>query len=543
MCFDSSMKHACRHPVCLVFFLSLAQALLALEADAKPHRLELDSWVASVEPSTLSVRGERRLNDSLLGAEADEPGLLALMAPREKAQAQILEANSKKMYIRIGTEGLDAEFRVDGDRLHLVLTSSKAQSVLFDVMPDSQSLPPWGLPLSTAEALLLPLGEGVFVPARNAFWLKRLGSAKLRMPGGDAQQAGELAAPFWGYDLRGVEGTASFIMHTHDRTRLHIDAGAGNNAALTSSLSHKFLDGSELVPFELSIALTAKTPIAPALHYRRYLQEKGALKTLAERAKENPELHKLVGAMHAYMWGDGCTEKALLDLQTFGIDRMRLGYVSHWPSEAGDVSANEPQCSMNADYIKKAEALGFLVQPRDLSSVVSAQNELSGGAWRPLERPARFFEKSLATPDVARAHYDYAFRIPLIQAAFHDTQISTDPFDVPHNKFPNLIGRREMLELLYAVPPMWSLDQDEIKFESVRLKRLGAFFKKLHEKTAFEALTDFKWLKADKSVQQTEFSNGVRVVANFSRHYSHGVPRRSVGLFLPGEERAQVYQP
>ena len=54
-------------------------------------------------------------------------------------------------------------------------------------------------------------------------------------------------------------------------------------------------------------------------------------------------------------------------------------------------------------------------------------------------------------------------------------------------------------------------------------------------------MTDFRWLTADRQVQQTTFADGTRLVANFAAGDKEGYARKSVTALVEGE-KPRVYQ-
>ena len=73
------------------------------------------------------------------------------------------------------------------------------------------------------------------------------------------------------------------------------------------------------------------------------------------------------------------------------------------------------------------------------------------------------------------------------------------------------------------------------------IQRQDRFFRPLHQRLAAQALTDFRWLTADKQVQQTTFADGTRLVVNFSAQEQAGYVGRSVTALVVGEKPV-VYQ-
>jgi len=146
------------------------------------------------------------------------------------------------------------------------------------------------------------------------------------------------------------------------------------------------------------------------------------------------------------------------------------------------------------------------------------------GGWWPTERPAIFFKPLAVSPEFKTARYDPVYRLPLYQAVFHGAVITTDRWDVPLMKIPALVETRMLLELLYNVPSMWSLDRRELRKDANELSRLYRFFSPIHRQFGRENLSDFAWLTADRKVQRTWFGNDLELTANFSDSVYQSVP-------------------
>ena len=82
----------------------------------------------------------------------------------------------------------------------------------------------------------------------------------------------------------------------------------------------------------------------------------------------------------------------------------------------------------------------------------------------------------------------------------------------------------QLAQLLYNVPPLYHLSEATLATRLKSIQRQDAFFRPLHERLATQAMTGFSWLTDDRQVQQTTFTDGTRLVANFDEK------RREVGF-------------
>ncbi len=580
----------------------------------------------------------------------------------EFSDPQVIDKTKTSATLSYPSQCLTIKVAVLKNRLHLTFSSSIEQKLTWPILGEDPK----------TKAVIYPEGEGLHVPLRDKFWHKHLDKTVL------STQGSGLSAPFWGYDL-GKE-TLSLIVHDDLLNELSFFV---KDDRLHNRLSHDFrtLDG--LAPFEISLSLTEASPLAPATHYKNYLIETGRYKTLKEKIQENPEVEKLIGAVHAYMWGDGRTVAALEQLESLGVERMWLGYEDRPPNPIKDKWIKK-QHYVDEAYISKAKGMGYLVGPYDsfhtmqhpdqsdcandtfddlypkgciflkdgkpdkgfadrgchtssealvlqtpsnktivkridafiktginsyfldcdatgelfddyskdhpmtqrkdrenriqrMDYIARAKNMVLGsesaaawalpflafahgnfsvhnvvhwqftkdqayGSWWPHERPNIFFQIAAAPSEYSTTRYDPRYRLPLLQAVFHEAVIMTDRWEISHMKLTNLIKRREILELFYGVPSIWALDLEDLKNYGPHLKALASFFNRLHHAIALQPLTEFKWLTEDRLVQQINFGEAVILRANFSDRIFEGIPPESLQVKWLNEDASEFYE-
>lgn len=166
------------------------------------------------------------------------------------------------------------------------------------------------------------------------------------------------------------------------------------------------------------------------------------------------------------------------------------------------------------------------------------------GGWYPKHRPAIFFKPVQATDKYNMLYrYDPRYRLPLFQTVFHEAIITTDHWEFPHMKFTNLIHVRELLELLYGIPSIWSLDLKAAHEHAPKLKKLFSFFNCLHKAIATEPLTSFRWLSNDRKIQEIVFGSLAVLTANFSDHVYKDIPPYSLQVVWLQESTREIYTP
>ncbi|MEC4019583.1 glycoside hydrolase [Streptomyces sp. H27-D2] len=192
-------------------------------------------------------------------------------------------------------------------------------------------------------AVQFPRGEGLSVPVADTWW----NSPEAQLADSEVAMDSGLTMPLWGHTI-GDHGV-SYLTPTDIGTALRFTSHDGR---LRSTATHRFSGGEETSDYTVTFALTDGSPVAPAVDYRDWLSEHGELGSLRRKFKENPAAKKLLGAFHAYTWGDGRKEAGIERLRRLGVSRMWLGY------DADD----QP---MDAAAVSAAKKAGYLVGPYD----------------------------------------------------------------------------------------------------------------------------------------------------------------------------------
>ncbi|MGW7458366.1 glycoside hydrolase [Streptomyces sp. NPDC054797] len=194
-----------------------------------------------------------------------------------------------------------------------------------------------------ASALQLPRGEGLSLPVADRFW----NSTEAELVGSDLPMESALSLPLWGYTL-GRQGV-SYLVPTDIGTTLRPISERGR---LRATATHHFSRAEGTTGYTVAFSLTDGSPVAPAADYRAWLAERGQLSSLREKIEANPATGKLLGAFHAYLWGDARTAEGVRRLRALGVDRMWLGY---------DADGRP----MDAAAVTAAKDAGYLVGPYD----------------------------------------------------------------------------------------------------------------------------------------------------------------------------------
>ena len=75
---------------------------------------------------------------------------------------------------------------------------------------------------------------------------------------------------------------------------------------------------------------------------------------------------------------------------------------------------------------------------------------------------------------------------------------------------------RDLFNALYGLPPLYSINMTQWDMLKKDIATSYHRATATARKTALSRMTSFAWLSSDGMIQQTNFANGVTVVANFS---------------------------
>ncbi|MGV9410982.1 glycoside hydrolase [Nocardia sp. NPDC003693] len=272
--------------------------------------------------------------------------------------------------------GAPAAVRIEGatahwsypDRGFTVTADAAAGRLRMTVRSDRDGTLAWPVTGGDAAAteLQIPRGEGLALPVRDPFW----NGADTGVTGESLSLTAGLTMPFWGYTL-GARGV-SYIVPTDIGSTLTVDSEGGR---LFARAAHEFGERAGTRDYTVTFALTDGAPVAAARDFRERLVAHGEFRSLRDKIAENPAVERLLGAFHAYLWGDGRDAETVTRMHDLGIGRMWLGYDAD----------GEP---MGAAAVAAAKRAGYLAGPYD--SFANAQDPATadnpgsrwpGGVW------------------------------------------------------------------------------------------------------------------------------------------------------------------
>ena len=160
-----------------------------------------------------------------------------------------------------------------------------------------------------SETLVIPFSEGMRIPTNGSDWIDYLINEY-----SGSNTCNDLKMPFWT-----IEQNLSFVnylMITATNNQLNLTRHIRKRQKkLGMNAAHSFTTLNCDQPFVVRIALGSDI-LSGAKMYRNWHLAHYQVKTLEQRFNQNPDLMKLIGASHAYVFGRD--ELATADVQDWG---------------------------------------------------------------------------------------------------------------------------------------------------------------------------------------------------------------------------------
>jgi hypothetical protein len=108
------------------------------------------------------------------------------------------------------------------------------------------------------------------------------------------------------------------------------------------------------------------------------------------------------------------------------------------------------------------------------------------------------------------------YRIPLWELVFHDCVVSTWYWGDSVNRIPEVWWRRDLFNILYGNMPLWAI-RDWAHWREHKDRFIESYntVAPVFEKVGFAEMLSHRFLSDDHAVQETLFSNDVRILVNF----------------------------
>ncbi|MFS1947962.1 glycoside hydrolase [Vibrio lentus] len=150
------------------------------------------------------------------------------------------------------------------------------------------------------QTLFLPFSEGVRVPTDNKQWANYLVDNH-----SSSNTTQDLKMPFWIVQQKDQFISYQLINPTNNQllfSDVSSDMPSDKKTKIDMSASHQFTTLNQSQPFTVRITL-GDSWLDGAKQYRDWRIENGLSESLVEKQKRNPDVNKLIGASHVYLFG------------------------------------------------------------------------------------------------------------------------------------------------------------------------------------------------------------------------------------------------
>lgn len=311
---------------------------------ASPLTFSNAQWSVEVEPATLAVR---------IAPQGAAPRVASRGGPEYRVSQLQYDATSAQWSWNEGA--WKVQVALHGADLAMTVSAREPGSLLLIDQPAS----------AFGRGLLLPMAEGRYVAAGDAVWR---GFLLQEMDRFDTQQ--DLSLPLVGMDHG--DHTLHWLFLEPFGNRLHWRA---EGEGLSLQAHHAFSPLAVDTPMQWLLHLGGPDPLAGAKRYRQWLQDGGRFETMAGKIAANPDIRKLLGATHVYLWGGGLL--APKDVADWALLRQRLSGDSALARALAEQRGPEAQALLDASGVLDRYQRRVLI--RDLNR---ALNGMARDSWQ-----------------------------------------------------------------------------------------------------------------------------------------------------------------
>jgi hypothetical protein len=256
-----------------------AGATAAAVAQAAPTAavvLANGHWLVEIDPPTLALRVHVAGQPALQLSRGVGPHEVSGLAATERNADWVWQAGAATFHVHVELQERDLALRI---------AARQAGTLVVLHQP----------PAAMGRALLLPLADGRRIPPADGAWQDFLVDEA-----GELQTTEDLSLPLIGMDHGAF--TLHWLLTEAFHNHLSFTREAGS---LALRLTHQFTPLAPRTPLVLQLHLGGPDPLAGAKRYRHHLVSTGRHEPLAAKIARTPGTHRLIGATHLYLWGNG----------------------------------------------------------------------------------------------------------------------------------------------------------------------------------------------------------------------------------------------
>ncbi len=383
---------------------AVALALLSLAPDRLTAggavSIQNSAGLVTFDPATLEVN-MRSGNQAPILVSAAQAGLGNVSGLGKSAIRAQWSLPERKVSITL---------KLDGRRLLAHILAEEPGEFTFPVIPQTASAKGW----------ILPFFEGAYAPCDDSRWESFLTNR------GELNTTADLSMPFLGLDYG--HATLTCILTNPFNNRLEFRRSP--QGRLQARLTHQFTRNHPVKEFGVVFEVGTNSLVEPARLYRQWLIQRGEFVSLKDKIRKTPEVAKLMGAAHAYLWGhELLTQDDVNDWKEFARELKAQGesdaasparrvwslmkpeakdlvtklIQAQWPDRymKSQIAADLDRILRQRDFYDQQAWHGVTLDPDCAALLKSDQSELSQSDLCPLNSHllAAAFPNALAKPE------------------------------------------------------------------------------------------------------------------------------------------------
>lgn len=235
-------------------------------------------WESTYQLTLRNGEFEYHVDTQTLAVSASSyKGENIISIPSKAREVSDLEVNGGNLSWSYPDLGIDVNVEAISD-----------EHLRFNISSDEDGTFTW--PMVAADEYLLPLGEGKYIPSNDPYWADYLNDMEMNT-------IESLSMGFFATG-QGEQGIV-YIMENIFDNKMVFKASDGY---ISFDFVHDFVSINPDRNYGFDIYITANDPASIAKVYRDYVISAGRFRTLEQKAKDNPNVEKLYGAVHMYFW-------------------------------------------------------------------------------------------------------------------------------------------------------------------------------------------------------------------------------------------------
>ncbi|MBU3113316.1 glycoside hydrolase [Clostridium lacusfryxellense] len=139
----------------------------------------------------------------------------------------------------------------------------------------------------------------------------------------------------------------------------------------------------------------------------------------------------------------------------------------------------------------------------------------NSGDWSNNERPSYMLGVRTAPDTYLKYSINEYTRVPLYELVYHDAVVTSWRWEDCNHHCPEIWWKKDLFNILYGTAPLWSIDQERWESFSVTFvesyKKICTWLQQI----CYDELMSHRFVNAERTIQETQFSSGKRAVVNF----------------------------